>query len=104
MFLAGHPSHGCFGLQSHCAPCYFFNQASFYPSDFSFSCSPGANEDIPRREAESIDAHCPHVGVVRKLEKGVLVQVSFSSIDRGSKVRGPSPTAFLLLMNATLTE
>ncbi|GFW83663.1 transposable element Tcb2 transposase [Trichonephila clavipes] len=35
MFLAGHPSQGCFGLQSHCAPCYFFNQAS--PSDFSFS-------------------------------------------------------------------
>ncbi|GFU22118.1 transposable element Tcb2 transposase [Trichonephila clavipes] len=33
MFLAGHPSQGCFGLQSHCAPCYFFNQASFYPSD-----------------------------------------------------------------------
>ncbi|GFX03827.1 transposable element Tcb2 transposase [Trichonephila clavipes] len=37
MFLAGHPSQGCVGLQSHCAPCYFFNQASFYPSDFSFS-------------------------------------------------------------------
>ncbi|GFW13557.1 arylsulfatase B [Trichonephila clavipes] len=37
MFLAEHPSQGCFGLQSHCAPCYFFNQASFYPSDFSFS-------------------------------------------------------------------
>ncbi|GFV10052.1 transposable element Tcb2 transposase [Trichonephila clavipes] len=36
MFLAGHPSQGCFGLQSHCAPCYFFNQASFYPFDFSF--------------------------------------------------------------------
>ncbi|GFS91070.1 transposable element Tcb2 transposase [Trichonephila clavipes] len=36
MFLAGHPSQGCFGLQSHCAPCNFFNQASFYPSDFSF--------------------------------------------------------------------
>ncbi|GFV77583.1 probable phosphoenolpyruvate synthase [Trichonephila clavipes] len=36
MFLAGHPSQGCFNLQSHCAPCYFFNQASFYPSDFSF--------------------------------------------------------------------
>ncbi|GFV39039.1 transposable element Tcb2 transposase [Trichonephila clavipes] len=36
MFLAGHPSQGCFGLQSYCAPCYFFNQASFYPSDFSF--------------------------------------------------------------------
>ncbi|GFX68262.1 transposable element Tcb2 transposase [Trichonephila clavipes] len=31
MFLAGHPSQGCFDLQSHCAPCYFFNQASFYP-------------------------------------------------------------------------
>ncbi|GFW84112.1 transposable element Tc3 transposase [Trichonephila clavipes] len=39
MFLAGHPSQGCFGLQSHCAPCYFFNQASFYPSDFSFLVS-----------------------------------------------------------------
>ncbi|GFU88222.1 uncharacterized protein TNCV_846151 [Trichonephila clavipes] len=37
MFLAGHPSQGRLGLQSHCAPCYFFNQASFYPSDFSFS-------------------------------------------------------------------
>ncbi|GFY15847.1 transposable element Tcb2 transposase [Trichonephila clavipes] len=37
MFLAGHPSQGYFGLQSHCAPCYFFNQASFYPSDFSFT-------------------------------------------------------------------
>ncbi|GFX17091.1 transposable element Tcb2 transposase [Trichonephila clavipes] len=37
MFLAVHPSQGCFGLQSHCAPCYFFNQASFYPSDFSFN-------------------------------------------------------------------
>ncbi|GFV34571.1 homeobox protein DBX1 [Trichonephila clavipes] len=37
MFLAGHPSQGCFGIQSHCAPCYFFNQASFCPSDFSFS-------------------------------------------------------------------
>ncbi|GFT73145.1 hypothetical protein TNCV_2554321 [Trichonephila clavipes] len=37
MFLARHPSQGCFGYQSHCAPCYFFNQASFYPSDFSFN-------------------------------------------------------------------
>ncbi|GFY05324.1 transposable element Tcb1 transposase [Trichonephila clavipes] len=37
MFLAGHPSQGCFGLQSHCAPCYFSNQASFYPSDFTFT-------------------------------------------------------------------
>ncbi|GFT70195.1 hypothetical protein TNCV_3456561 [Trichonephila clavipes] len=37
MFLAGHPSQGCFGLQSHCAPCLFFNKASFYPSDFSFN-------------------------------------------------------------------
>ncbi|GFX05014.1 transposable element Tcb2 transposase [Trichonephila clavipes] len=36
IFLAGHPSQGCFGLQSHCAPCYFFNKASFYPSDFTF--------------------------------------------------------------------
>ncbi|GFX90879.1 transposable element Tcb2 transposase [Trichonephila clavipes] len=31
MFLAGHPSQGCFGDQSHCAPCYFFNQAFFIP-------------------------------------------------------------------------
>ncbi|GFV88226.1 hypothetical protein TNCV_3243751 [Trichonephila clavipes] len=36
MFLAGHPSQGCFSLQSHRAPCYFFNKASFCPSDFSF--------------------------------------------------------------------
>ncbi|GFY35584.1 transposable element Tcb2 transposase [Trichonephila clavipes] len=35
-FLSGHPSQGCLGLQSHCAPCDFFNTASFYPSDFSF--------------------------------------------------------------------
>ncbi|GFU92651.1 uncharacterized protein TNCV_4795791 [Trichonephila clavipes] len=31
MFLAGHPSQGCFGLQSHCTPCYFLNQAYFTP-------------------------------------------------------------------------
>ncbi|GFS95985.1 transposable element Tcb2 transposase [Trichonephila clavipes] len=37
MFLAGYPSQECFGLQSHCTPCYFFNQASFYPSDFFFT-------------------------------------------------------------------
>ncbi|GFU87244.1 transposable element Tcb2 transposase [Trichonephila clavipes] len=36
MFLAGHPSQGCFGLQSHCAPCYFSIKL-LYPSDFSFS-------------------------------------------------------------------
>ncbi|GFT36502.1 transposable element Tc3 transposase [Trichonephila clavipes] len=41
MFLAGHSSQGCLGLQLHCAPCYFFNQASFYPSDFSFSLPNG---------------------------------------------------------------
>ncbi|GFT50265.1 transposable element Tcb2 transposase [Trichonephila clavipes] len=40
MFLAGQPSQGCFGLQSHCASCYVFNQASFYPSDFSFIICP----------------------------------------------------------------
>ncbi|GFT43991.1 uncharacterized protein TNCV_2688661 [Trichonephila clavipes] len=55
MFLAGHPSQGCFGLQSHCSPCYFFNKASFYPSDFSFNesgqqprLSPGASELGPQ--------------------------------------------------------
>ncbi|GFV32553.1 transposable element Tcb2 transposase [Trichonephila clavipes] len=31
IFLAGHPSQGCFGLQSHCVPCYFFNQLLFIP-------------------------------------------------------------------------
>ncbi|GFW34582.1 high affinity nerve growth factor receptor [Trichonephila clavipes] len=46
MFLAGHPSQGCFGLQSHCAPCYFFNQASFYPSDFSVITHHIAREKI----------------------------------------------------------
>ncbi|GFW02177.1 paired amphipathic helix protein Sin3b [Trichonephila clavipes] len=46
MFLAGHPSQGCFGLQSHCAPCYFFNKASFYPSDFSFNFSAGGRNGV----------------------------------------------------------
>ncbi|GFV79616.1 transposable element Tcb2 transposase [Trichonephila clavipes] len=49
MFLAGHPSQGCFGLQSHCAPCYFFNQASFYPSDFSFRRSRKISISAERR-------------------------------------------------------
>ncbi|GFU07737.1 transposable element Tcb2 transposase [Trichonephila clavipes] len=31
MFLAGHPSQGCFGLQSHCAPCYFLIKLLFIP-------------------------------------------------------------------------
>ncbi|GFW76620.1 transposable element Tc1 transposase [Trichonephila clavipes] len=49
MFLAGHPSQGCFGLQSHCAPCYFFNQASFYPSDFSLRRSRKSSISAERR-------------------------------------------------------
>ncbi|GFV43853.1 transposable element Tcb2 transposase [Trichonephila clavipes] len=28
---------GCFGLQSQCAQCNFFNKAFFYPSDFFFN-------------------------------------------------------------------
>ncbi|GFT36185.1 transposable element Tcb2 transposase [Trichonephila clavipes] len=31
MFLAGHPSQGCFGFQSHCAACYF-SISSFFLS------------------------------------------------------------------------
>ncbi|GFV75516.1 transposable element Tcb2 transposase [Trichonephila clavipes] len=31
MFLAGHPSQGCFGLQSHCAPSYFSIKLLFIP-------------------------------------------------------------------------
>ncbi|GFS81013.1 transposable element Tcb2 transposase [Trichonephila clavipes] len=31
MFLAGHPSQGCFGLQSHCALCYFLIKLLFIP-------------------------------------------------------------------------
>ncbi|GFU63906.1 transposable element Tcb2 transposase [Trichonephila clavipes] len=31
MFLAGHPSKGRFGLQSHCAPCYFSIKLLFIP-------------------------------------------------------------------------
>ncbi|GFX69275.1 transposable element Tcb2 transposase [Trichonephila clavipes] len=31
MFLAGHPSQGCFGLQSHCAPCTFSIKLLFIP-------------------------------------------------------------------------
>ncbi|GFX44088.1 transposable element Tcb1 transposase [Trichonephila clavipes] len=47
MFLAGHPSQGCFGLLSHCAPCYFFDKASFYPSDFSFMVLKIRSEERP---------------------------------------------------------
>ncbi|GFX37353.1 probable RNA-directed DNA polymerase from transposon X-element [Trichonephila clavipes] len=56
MFLAGHPSQGCFGLQSHCAPCYFFNKASFYPSDFSFSLLETAVFSIILKS--SLSHHC----------------------------------------------
>ncbi|GFY18911.1 transposable element Tcb2 transposase [Trichonephila clavipes] len=40
MFLAGHPSQECFGLQSHCAPCYFSVKLLFIPliSLFSKCC------------------------------------------------------------------
>ncbi|GFY04178.1 hypothetical protein TNCV_1199561 [Trichonephila clavipes] len=38
---------------------------------------------------------CPSVGGVWKLEKGVPTQVSSSSLDRGSKQRGPSPKALV---------
>ncbi|GFV09293.1 transposable element Tcb1 transposase [Trichonephila clavipes] len=53
MFLAGHPSQECFGLQSPCGSCYFFNQASFYPSDFSFTRATKVarlNETFPQAE------------------------------------------------------
>ncbi|GFT57110.1 motile sperm domain-containing protein 2 [Trichonephila clavipes] len=55
MFLAGHPSQGCFGLQSHCAPCYFFNQASFYPSDFSFTVWKIIKKWIPQKHESIIN-------------------------------------------------
>ncbi|GFW05064.1 transposable element Tcb2 transposase [Trichonephila clavipes] len=48
MFLAGHPLQGCFGLQLHCAPCYFFNTASFYPSDFYFNKLTKTGAAIPQ--------------------------------------------------------
>ncbi|GFW54176.1 hypothetical protein TNCV_4372501 [Trichonephila clavipes] len=63
MFLAGHPSQGCFGLQSHCAPCYFFNQASFYPSDFSFRYGKEGLQlrkiEVPTAESEGISDIMP---------------------------------------------
>ncbi|GFW10738.1 transposable element Tcb2 transposase [Trichonephila clavipes] len=52
MFLDGHPSQECFGLQSHCAPRYFFNKAYFYPSDFSFRKCPSSPEDDQEKQEE----------------------------------------------------
>ncbi|GFV91950.1 hypothetical protein TNCV_2976211 [Trichonephila clavipes] len=42
------------------------------------------------------------VGVVWKLEEGVPAQVSFSSLDHRSKLRGPSPRTLEWLGSATL--
>ncbi|GFV54082.1 hypothetical protein TNCV_1072051 [Trichonephila clavipes] len=55
MFLAGHPSQRCFGLQSHCAPCYYFNQASFYASDFSFTRIPKKYVDSFSLNEDALD-------------------------------------------------
>ncbi|GFY28968.1 transposable element Tcb2 transposase [Trichonephila clavipes] len=57
MFLAGHPSQGCFGLQSHCAQCYFFNPASFHPSDFSFTVQDQQKEKEAFPEAHTFLEH-----------------------------------------------
>ncbi|GFS98744.1 uncharacterized protein TNCV_2591891 [Trichonephila clavipes] len=44
----------------------------------------------------------PPVGVAWKLGEGVPAQVSPTSLDHGSKLRGPSPKALVLLNSATL--
>ncbi|GFT93932.1 transposable element Tcb2 transposase [Trichonephila clavipes] len=80
MFLAGHPSQGYFGLQSHCAPCYFFNQASFYPSDFSFIYSRPLIEFSPSPQggrAPQFEKRCPRKFVEgTQKNKMLLLQVS----------------------------
>ncbi|PRD29805.1 UNVERIFIED_CONTAM: UTP--glucose-1-phosphate uridylyltransferase [Trichonephila clavipes] len=73
MFLAGHPSQGCFGLQSHCAPCYFFNQASFYPSDFFFSINVPRSRFLP----------------VKKTSDLLLVMSNLYSMRNGSLIMNP---------------
>ncbi|GFU72628.1 transposable element Tcb2 transposase [Trichonephila clavipes] len=56
MFFAGHPSQGCFGLQSHCVTCYFFNQASFYPSDFSLVWRPSEIYSVNIAAASTVNS------------------------------------------------
>ncbi|GFW32502.1 uncharacterized protein TNCV_676601 [Trichonephila clavipes] len=74
MFLAGHPSQGCFGLQSHCAPCYFFNQASFIPLVSFYR--PSSFPTLPKliwcgslgcNLGQSLINHGPHVFYWRKI-------------------------------------
>ncbi|GFS68124.1 hypothetical protein TNCV_438851 [Trichonephila clavipes] len=115
MFLAGHPSQGCFGLQSHCAPCYFFNQASFYPSDFSFNHSstywsgrgslvvkvtdslllhyefePSTTKDLLcSLLVKSVEDQASSRSCSVEVERGGASSGSYSSLDHGSKLRGP---------------
>ncbi|GFW66324.1 transposable element Tcb2 transposase [Trichonephila clavipes] len=72
MFLAGHPSQGCFGLQSHCAPCYFFNKASFYPSDFSFMVK-ASGRDWRVKSSSPVPLKTRHLA---KLEKEIELQTA----------------------------
>ncbi|GFU63980.1 hypothetical protein TNCV_245581 [Trichonephila clavipes] len=51
---------------------------------------------------KSIKDQCPPVGILRKFEEGMPTQVSSSSLDHGSKLRGPSPIALVLLPSAAL--
>ncbi|GFT89433.1 hypothetical protein TNCV_4387141 [Trichonephila clavipes] len=73
MFLAGHPSQACFGLQSHCAPCYFFDKASFYPSDFSF-------------KEYCTNLHGDIVKVLRDVGGGYRFRIECSKIDRNGSI------------------
>ncbi|GFU51170.1 transposable element Tcb2 transposase [Trichonephila clavipes] len=85
MFLAGHPSQGGFGLQSHCVPCYFFNQASFYTSDFSFITTEqhyGCNQEhFPSRAYRTTKCFSDFIDSCVKM--GHLLPVLMEEVDRG---------------------
>ncbi|GFU89475.1 transposable element Tcb2 transposase [Trichonephila clavipes] len=71
MFLAGHPSQGCFGLQSHCAPCYFFNQAFFIPLiSLLISAQYCQRELISLEEVPNIDTTLRFVATAQSCDSG----------------------------------
>ncbi|GFW38042.1 hypothetical protein TNCV_834821 [Trichonephila clavipes] len=52
-------------------------------------------------QIKAVEAHSPPAGVVQKFREGVPAQVSSSSLDRGSKLQGPSSLVLVFLQSVT---
>ncbi|GFT20430.1 hypothetical protein TNCV_4964321 [Trichonephila clavipes] len=66
-----------------------------------------ADEDLPYKRSRCTlnlsRLGCPHIGVGRSKDKEVPAQVSLSSLDHGSKLKGPSPIIIVQLCSVMLT-